>query len=112
MVALNAACANTWYCWLIAMAIVGGEVYVASLGTKRVYSNFVDSIVLGDTQEIDKNSNGPGSTTRSTGKFARLTRVHSEPAPVPDLTQQILVGTETLHSKSQHFVVACPMVKL
>lgn len=107
-VAVNASCARSSYCWLMAFAIIGVEVYIGSNCTRRAYRDFVDSIVEGDSKDIDKIGRAPTLSGHS-GRIPLLARVQSEPTPI---TTAISPATEASHSKSQHFVVACPMVKL
>lgn len=106
-VAVNASCAGTSYCWLIAFAIIGAEVYIGSLCTKCVYRDFVDSIVKGDSKDIGRIGSAPASSGPN-GRIPRLTRVQSEHTPSATSAQM----SSASNSKSQHFVVACPMVRL
>lgn len=106
-VAVNASCAGSWHCWILALTIIGAEVYTGSLCTRHAYQDFVDSIVKGDSKDVGKIGSAPTSSGPS-GRIPRLTRVQSEPTPSATSTQM----SSTSHSKSQHFVVACPMVRL
>ena len=106
-VAVNASCAGSWHCWLLAFTIIGAEVYTGSLCTRHAYRDFVDSIVKGDPKDISKVGSTPSSSGPS-GRIPRLVRVQSEPTPSATSTQM----SSASHSKSRHFVVACPMVRL
>ena len=106
-IAVNASCSGSWLCWLLAFTIIGAEVYTGSLCARHAYRDFVDSIAKGDPRDIRKVGNTPTSSGAS-GRIPRLTRVQSEPTPSATSTQM----SSAPHSKSQHFVVACPMVRL
>ena len=109
-VGLNAACAALWYCWLASILIASLSAYVTLKCTSGLYHNFIDSIVVGDTQKCEKDnltSSNQGGTSKI--RFTRLTRVQSEPAQTTTSANEVKCAR---FMQSENFVVACPLVKL
>jgi len=108
-VVLHAACANLWYCWLASIVVAAVCAYLSLMCTRGVYRNFVDSILVGDTQEYEKNDVPKSIEGGCKGtRFTRLTRVHSEPVRTTTPVDEV----KCAQSHSESFVLACPLVKI